>query len=379
MRSLPRITLGWILVLGAIAAAAIVWGTTMPYTLFQSRSIGDRYSIETTQNRAEAAGKELVRTLAAQWYRARAMARFAASGQNIGELRIRFNTIEAANKDISWIGFADMSGKVVAASSGALEGKKVDDQQWFRAGVEGPYIGDKHDDLLLAANLSPEPNQSAMVIEFAMPVLRNKEKIGVIAMMVDWTWVHSVLASFARTDGLDMILLSRQGEVLSGPADLIGKKLSLPSVIAASQGVKISHTETWPDGVSYLLATAPVPSNPDFASFGWSILVRQPVETALAPVAHFTSRALTLSIAAAVLSLLIALSVARILSRPMARLAEAAHDLAQGQYRRPIPEERAYSEVARLAAALVRLQSTVLSQTEAPEAESAQTRRLRVL
>jgi hypothetical protein len=161
------------------------------------------------------------------------MARFAASGQSISELRIRLNTIEAANKDISWIGFIEMSGKVVA-SSGTLEGEKVDDRQWFHAGVEGPYVGDTHDEPLLATNPSPEPKQSAMAIEFAMPVLRNDAKISVVAMMVDWAWMRSILASFARTDDVDMILLSRQGEVLAGPDDLLGKRLPLPSVTAAT-------------------------------------------------------------------------------------------------------------------------------------------------
>ena len=74
--------------------------------------------------------------------------------------------------------------------------------------------------------------------------------------------------------------------------------------------------------------------------------------------------ALTLTIVGAALSLLVALLVAWILSRPIARLAEVARDMAQGQYSRPVPDERIYREAASLASALVHLQSTVLGQTE---------------
>ena len=76
------------------------------------------------------------------------------------------------------------------------------------------------------------------------------------------------------------------------------------------------------------------------------------------------------------LSLFVALLVVRVLSRPMVRLTEAAHDMAQGQYSRPVPDERTYREVASLASALVHLQSTVLDRTERSGVALVKERRL---
>jgi HAMP domain-containing protein len=374
MKPLPRTTLSSILLLLVICIIGLVWGTTLPYVLGTSRSISERQSIELVRSRAELAGKELARALSTQWHRVRAAAQFTANEQNLSELRPRFSTIVAANSDIPWIGLADISGKIVIASNGLLEGQRANERPWFRAGAEAPYVGDKHEAVLLASHMRTQADEPARLIDFAMPVSRNNTLIGVVAMHIDWVWVRSLLEPFDQKDGVDIILLSRNGVVLAGPPTMLGQQLRQQSASAAMQGAKVSATETWPDAVTYLVATVPVPGQPDLPSFGWSVLVRQPTTLAFAPVQSFTKMALTIAAAGAVLCLVLALFIARLLGRPMVRLAEAAHDMAQGQYSRPIPDERAYREVASLASALVHLQSTVLSRTERLQTDSQKAR-----
>ena len=215
MKPLPPITLSWILILLVVCITGVSWGATLLYTLDMSRSISREQSIKLIRNRAEFAGNDLVRALSRQWERLRAVAQFAATEQNASELRIRFSTITAANSDVTWIGFTDTSGKVIAASDAMLEGEKVNEQPWFRAGAEGPYVSGKHDGVLQATSLKSDAGEPVPLIDFAMPVMRNNARIGVVAMYVDWGWVRRLLETFDRNDGVDLILLSRDRTVLA--------------------------------------------------------------------------------------------------------------------------------------------------------------------
>jgi hypothetical protein len=98
MKALPRIRLGLILILLVTGITAISWCCILPCMLGLSRSISDRQSSAVIQARAEVASNELVRALSAQWYRVRAVAKFAATDQNLSELRIRLSAIGNANK-----------------------------------------------------------------------------------------------------------------------------------------------------------------------------------------------------------------------------------------------------------------------------------------
>jgi HAMP domain-containing protein len=320
----------------------------------------------------------LVRALSNQWYRVRAAAQFVTNEQDLSKLRAGFSMIEVANRDIPWIGFADISGKIMVASHGVLEGEKVTERPWFRAGAEGPYVNYEHELLLLASHLS-QSGEMPRLVNFALPVFRNDARIGVIAMHIDWAWVRSLLEPFDQRDGVDIILLSREGEVLVGPPALLGQKLRQQSALAAGQGVKVSMTETWPDGVTYLVTATPVPIRSDLPSFGWSVLVRQPAALAFAPVQSFTQWALILAAIATVLCLALALFIAGLLSRPMKRLAEAARNLTCGQVDQPVPDERAYREAGDLASALVNLQSTVLGQAKRHKTGSRKAREFTVV
>jgi hypothetical protein len=378
MKPLPPITLNWILILLVICITGLSWGALLPYAFDMSRSISREQSAKAVRNRAEFAGNDLVRALGREWERLYAAAQFVATEQNAGELRAQFSTITAANSDVAWIGFADTSGKIVVASNGVFEGEKVNERPWFRAGAEGPYVGDKHEAVLLAPHLKIEANEPVPLIDFAMPVMRNHARIGVIAMHVDWAWVRKLLETFDRNDGVDVILVSRTGTVLAGPSGLVGGKLTQQSVLAASQGVKVTRTEVWPDGVTYLVAVAPVPYRSDVPGFGWSMLARESATAAFAPVRAFTEWMLTLIGVGTILSLILSVVIARILSAPVKRLAAAAREMAHGRCTQPIPDERAYREAADLAGALIDLQSTVLGRTTVSEISPRKGRELTI-
>ncbi|MCP2936172.1 hypothetical protein NK983_26135, partial [Salmonella enterica subsp. enterica serovar Typhimurium] len=50
----------------------------------------------------------------------------------------------------SWIGVADLDGVVQAATHDLLLGQNVAQRPWFAGGLDGVFIGDLHEALLLA-------------------------------------------------------------------------------------------------------------------------------------------------------------------------------------------------------------------------------------
>ena len=66
------------------------------------------------------------------------------------ELRRALEQLQSTFSDLAWIGFADVDGKVVAATGGLLEGKSVAARPWFKEGLQRLAIGDVHEAVLLA-------------------------------------------------------------------------------------------------------------------------------------------------------------------------------------------------------------------------------------
>src|SRR5690242_16694079 len=54
---------------------------------------------------------------------------------NPAELRRALEQLQSTFSDLAWIGFADVEGKVVAATGGMLEGKSVAARPWFKEGL----------------------------------------------------------------------------------------------------------------------------------------------------------------------------------------------------------------------------------------------------
>ncbi|MGY4403602.1 hypothetical protein [Bradyrhizobium sp. USDA 3315] len=79
----------------------------------------------------------------------------------------------------SWLGIADLEGRVLAARDGMLEGASVAQRPWFRRGVDAPAAVDVHEAQLLASLLpaSPEPLR---FIDLAAPLRHEGSVAGVI-------------------------------------------------------------------------------------------------------------------------------------------------------------------------------------------------------
>src|SRR2546427_113092 len=106
---------------------------------------------------------------------------------------------------------------------------------------------------LVASGLRPRgpDTEPLRFIDFAAPTHGLDGSVaGVVGIHVNWDWVTNQLASLAGP-GVEILLLSRDRQVLFGPADLVGNHLGIGGAVAAGQAKAFVRAERWPDGKDY--------------------------------------------------------------------------------------------------------------------------------
>jgi diguanylate cyclase (GGDEF)-like protein len=267
-------------------------------------------------------------------------------------------TLQRTYPDYAWIGYADEDGKVLAATGGLLEGADVSERPWFRGAVDGPFVGDVHKAVLLEKLLkNPDPGAPLRFVDVAMP-LKNEDGdvTGAIGAHLSWSWAEDIKRSLLAADhiavGVEILVLSKDGDVLLGDPALEGTKLTLASVAAAQKGETGVIEETWSDGVAYLTGFSRDRGFRDYPGLGWIVLARQPVEVALHPV-HIVERLiLGGGLVTALVFCLIGLWIARRIAAPLARLGTAAAAIGADSRVQDVPAVGGFAEVRALAAAL---------------------------
>ncbi|MGO4527018.1 cache domain-containing protein [Microvirga sp. 2MCAF35] len=272
------------------------------------------------------------------------------------EVRRQFTLLSQVDRRYTWIGVADVQGKVLAASQGMLEGASVAERPWFRRGLDGPAAVDVHEAVLLA-KLLPATQEPRRFVDFSAPI-RNEQGavVGVIGAHFDWNMVRDIIQA-VRGQGVDVLLVSRDRAVLSGPPELKETRLSEGSAVAASQGTSISLRERWQDGKDYLTAVIPSIRFKDMPSFGWGLIVRADLNTVLDPTRAIAQAFWRMLGAGALVGLVLLYLFSVWLAKPLRRLVATAEVLASGRTDQPPHDETRYEEAARLSAALVRLQT----------------------
>lgn len=343
--------------LGAFAVAAVT-------LLATSQSRGEQDAVRMLQHKAQSASTVLSRSLYVQWRELQALATFASAGEPSDLLRIRMQTLKAANDRYVWIGIAEPNGVITVATDGLLQGKSAAQRPWFLGGLERPFAGDLHDAVLLKDAMRAD-NGPPRLVDLSTPLRKDTgEFIGVIAAHVGWSWLRELIRTQGQENGVELLLIARDGGVLAGPAELEGTSLKVHSALAARQGVSVSTTETWPDGVTYLVSVVPTLGYRDLPSFGWSLVVRQRADLAFASNRSVASRFAVVTLVAFCVMIVIAIVFGRFVGRPIARLAEAARLIAANpdDLAAPIPDERSYAEVAVASSALAVIQGRIAIQ-----------------
>jgi len=277
-------------------------------------------------------------------------------------------SLQANFNAYAWIGICDAQGKGLVGTGHYLEGKDLSKRPWCSKGREGNYFGDVHDALLLAKLLPNPSGESFYLVDVASPVIDHQGVLlGVLCGHIYWSWASEVLDS-KQTPGKDIFLLSKDGLVLSGPAEAQSQLAELAP--QAMQAINASKEATgyqlvkWADGKSYLVGYAKSSGYRDYPGMGWVTLVRQEAGAAFAPA---RSLQLHIVLAGGALGLLFAwlgwLMAGRI-ARPISCISHAAEAIAAGDLLHEVPAVQGEDEVAHLSTAIREMVQNLTSEIQ---------------
>lgn len=279
-------------------------------------------------------------------------------GRRAADITFWLNGVQKEYPDYAWVGFASADGHVQHATGSLLVGADVAQQPWFQSGSQKLTVGDVRDDPMISSVL--KTGQPHRYIWISAPVLdASGRDAGVIGALLDWAWVDEVRDSLFAAAGsrttTEVFVLNRDRDVLMGTPDLTGRKLELPNgeALAGSSRYVIQR---WPDGRDYVTGIASSDGYRNFAGLGWTVLVRQEANTALAPVYRLQRQTLIWAVGLAALGSLAAWLLAKRVSAPLLRLAIAAEGIRRGREVQ-IPDLGDFSEVATLSRSLATLVS----------------------
>ena len=264
----------------------------------------------------------------------------------------------------AWIGVVDLGGRVRHASGDLLLGIDVSTRPWFRNGQQAPYVGDVHTAKLLAKLLpAPAGGEPLRFIDFVAP-LHGTDGIfhGEIAVHADWRWAQQVIDDMRhdteREQGVLVYILARDGTVIHRPAgaDTAAPPASLPAV----PGIV-----TWTDGRDYLTGAMPVHARSPATDLGWTVVVREPAEAALAGVHAMRRTVLAGGLLVAIAAVGLAWVVAGHFSRPLARMTRVAEHIGNGRFDEPIPLLAHSQELDRLSRGLHAMTTHLLARDKA--------------
>jgi diguanylate cyclase (GGDEF)-like protein len=274
--------------------------------------------------------------------------------------------IVALDPTASWIGVTDASGKVIAGSRNILTGKSIANRPVFLEGRKGLFLGDVHDAVLLASLLPNPTGEPMKFVDVAAPIYgADGAVIGVLAMHYSWTWVRDLAANLLKPvsnhEGMEVIVVAREGTVLLGPPGMIGH----PMQFKADPNELGWEERAWPDGKIYLTGYSTGLMGAMVKDLGWTVIVRQPSENALAAVERMRDRLYIGGLFLAALLGGVGWLMAGIITRPLRAITNAADRIRAGDKNAVIPMVGGASETRILSQALGDLISKLITSNNA--------------
>ncbi|MCG6112363.1 MAG: cache domain-containing protein [Paracoccus sp.] len=361
MTDLPRLTLH---------TAAISFGTACLLVMLLVPSIfallrADRFTDSTldyaARFRTGAAADDLARTLERDWRDLQSLAERVPDLEP-DQLGYLLTGASGDGRRISWLGYADLGGSVVAATNDLLVGEDVSQRPWFRGGLSGGFAGDVHDAVLLANLLGGDGGEPLRFIDLALPVIdQNGDPAGVLGLHINADWLTGELRESARIYGLDFYLLNPAGEISASSVQDAPSAGELQILRAAQTGIDTGGRERWPDGRDYFSSLFPQVTYGDLPNFGWRMIGRLEATQLTFGVdlirngAHWVLLGMIATIG------LLTLIFVRAVAAPIGQLSASAERISDGSQEYP-PNSGITREAAQLSQALTRLQQDRISE-----------------
>ena len=208
----------------------------------------------------------------------------------------------------AWIGATDVSGKVVAAAQDLLTGADVSQRPWFVNALKGRYVGDVHEAKLLAAKIPNPSGEPLRFVDIAFPYRDATGEIaGVLGAHINWTWADEVQRSVLSrhpAGGAETLIIANDGTVILGPKSSIG------TTLPAAHGTRAQSA-----GDDYLAGASRTRGFQSYPGLGWTVIVRQPLDAALASAKTLARQVLWSGFGVAFVCLLFGFAMPRRFSR----------------------------------------------------------------
>jgi signal transduction histidine kinase/HAMP domain-containing protein len=279
------------------------------------------------------------------------------------EKRSLLESLQKSYPLYSWIGLTNPKGEVLVSTGRLLENKTVAQRPWFQNAKTRPYVGDVHEALLLSQLLPKAPNDEPLrFIDVAAPVFNAQSQfLGVLGAHLSWSWASEVRDSLIlpreQKAQIEAFIFDTKGKLLLGSASTPADTF-LPSTDGKNYRI-----ERWADGKIYLTGIARSLGYLQYPGLGWSVVARQPIEVAFAPVRHIQQQILILSLGLALMAALAGWIIAHYLTRSLLKISAAADRLRQGHSAR-LPILTGQDEVARLSRSLNYLVQNLLEKEQ---------------
>lgn len=322
----------------------------------------------------------LDRGMAQQFKEVRVLAQLDTfRGGSPADMRRALDQIQIGFEHFAWLGVTDTQGKVLAAAGGLLDGVNVSQRPWFQGAQRGPFVGDVHAAVLLE-RLLPRQSDPWRFVDFALPLMdTNGQPRGVFGAHLSWSWARQIKSELIdatmASHQADALILSRDGSVILGPANMEGKKLALPDDPSAALRRHVY------EGNDYFAVTVPTQGYGPYPGLGWTVMVRQPVSIALEDYYRLRRQIFYTALILFALAVPLCWWQARRLAQPLKQLSRA---IARRQHLtdEALPQVGGYREAAVLSHALTELarrqaqQEASLAQLHASLEERVRTRTL---
>ena len=274
---------------------------------------------------------------------------------NPAELRRALEQLQSTFADLAWIGFADIDGKVVAATGGLLEGKSVAARQWFKDGLQRISVGDVHEAVLLASLLTQQENgEPYRFVDLAFPIRDSSGKLlGVLGGHLNWDWANQLIMDVEANDGntdTRLSIVSKNGVALIGPNKGTSRfsDAQLADILKAGKGTITEIS----GGQRMLTAFYVGKGHRDYQGLNWIVTASQPTTVAFADAISSAKIILGFGAITALIGLALAVAISARIARPIISLTQEADRIGRTSGPTMLARQSGSIEVVQLTRAL---------------------------
>jgi PAS domain S-box-containing protein len=254
------------------------------------------------------------------------------------------------------------SGRILASSSGLLEGADVSERDYFLRGRVAPVAADVHDALLMAPLLQRPASNPPRFVDLAAPVRSaDGTVIGVVAAHLFWEWAEAIERDVMRPialrhSGAKAFVFSAQGHPLLGSERSSSESLHIlaPRAFDALKRGVVSGSveEKKGDPASTLVGFSATVGHHGFQGLGWNVAVSSPTHQAFAPARELAQQVMFWGSIAAAMAVVLGWIVAGWIAYPLEALSRTAEHLKSNPSAKTAPLTRGPAEVRMLALTL---------------------------